>query len=155
MVRQGTHDNMKTRLIDAGDRDEWLRMRRALWPESAVDTLEAEMVDILADQDNQAVFVTAKSTGNLGAFIEVSIHPHAIGCQTRNVGYIEGWYVDPDLRRSGVGQSLMAAAESWARAKGCREMASDSLFGIDLGIAAHQACGYTTTAKLVHFMKQL
>lgn len=113
------------------------------------------MVDILADKEHQAVFVAARPNGRLGGFIEVSIHPHAIGCETRNVGYIEGWYSDPDLRRSGTGRDLIAAAESWARAKGCREMASDSLQDNKVGIAAHQACGYTVTGTLVHFMKRL
>ncbi len=146
---------MQTRSVGPSDHNEWLRMRRALWPETAVEVLEAEMVAILADTDNQAVFVIPRATGALGGFIEVSIHPHALGCRTRNVGYLEGWYVDPDLRRSGIGRELIAAAESWARAHGCRETASDSLSDNDVSITAHRACGYVVTGKLVHFMKRL
>ena len=92
---------------------------------------------------------------SLGGFVEVSIHPHAIGCDTRPVGYVEGWYVEPDLRTTGVGRSLLDAAESWARDRGCREMASDAIVGNDASVAAHQACGYTVTERLVHFRKRL
>ena len=146
---------MQTRPIKPGDHDEWRRMREALWPECAVNTHEAEMADILADRDNQAVFVVVRPTGSLGGFVEVSIHPHAIGCDTRPVGYLEGWFVDPDLRGTGVGRGLLAAAESWSRSKGCREMASDSLSGNEVGFASHRACGYIVTGKLVHFKRRL
>lgn len=146
---------MQTRPIEPGDQDEWLRLRKALWPECAIDTLTAEMADIVADSDDQAVFVAVRPAGRLGGLVEVSTHPHAIGCSTRPVAYVEGWYVDPDLQRTGVGGELLAAAESWARSKGCREIASDTLFDNEVGLAAHRACGYVLTGRLIHFRKQL
>ncbi len=146
---------MQTRSVEPGDHGEWLRMRQALWPECPIETVEAEMATILADRENQAVFVATRPTGRLGGFVEASVHPHAIGCETHPVAYLEGWYVDPDLRRTGVGSALLAAAESWARAKGYREMASDTLFDSDAGLAAHQACGYAVTGRLIHFKKRL
>ncbi|MBU0719126.1 MAG: GNAT family N-acetyltransferase [Planctomycetes bacterium] len=146
---------MQVRLLGSGDHDEWLRMRRCLWPDCAIDILQAEMTDILADRNDQAVFVAVRSAGSLGGFAETSIHPHAIGCDTRPVGYLEGWYVDQDLRGSGIGRELLAAAESWARLRGCLEMASDALLDNQVSLAAHHACGYSTTARLVHFKKRL
>lgn len=109
-------------------------MRKGVWPTCPDETLRAEMAGICADAD-QAVFVAVREGGGLGGFAEVSIHPHALGCETHPVGYLEGWWVDPDLRRTGVGCQLLAAAEEWARAKGWREMASDT----DLGNAARHA----------------
>jgi len=126
-----------------------------MWPEALVETIEAEMADIVADQGHQAVFVAVRSSGALGGFVETSIHPHAIGCGTRQVGYVEGWYVDPDLRGSGVGRALLADAESWARSNGCAEMASDTLAENEAGLAAHQACGYVETGTLIHLKKRL
>jgi aminoglycoside 6'-N-acetyltransferase I len=113
------------------------------------------MGTILADRESQAVFVAVRPTGRLGGFVEASVHPHAIGCETHPVAYLEGWYVDSDLRRTGVGRELLAATESWARSKGYREMASDTLFDNDAGLAAHRACGYTVTGRLIHFKKRL
>ena len=42
----------------------------------------------------------------------------AHGCQSSPVGYIEAWYVDPDVRRQGYGHALLAAAEGWAVEQG-------------------------------------
>lgn len=129
-------------------------MRKALWPACADDTLRVEMASIIAD-DSQAVFVAVRDGGGLGGFAEVSIHPHALGCETQPVGYLEGWWVDADLRRTGVGRRLVAAAEDWARAKGCREMASDTDVGKDASIAAHAALGYQQVGQVIPFKKRL
>lgn len=112
------------------------------------------MATILVD-DSQAVFVAVRDGGGLGGFAEVSIHPHALGCETHPVGYLEGWWVDPDLRRTGLGRRLLAAAEEWARAKGCREMASDTDLGNDVSIAAHLALGYQQVGRVIPFKKPL
>src|SRR5581483_8999398 len=76
-------------------------------------------------------------------FVEVGLRSHADGCDPRRpVGYVEGWYVDPPARRRGVGGALLAAAEAWARAQGCREMASDTWADNRRSQRAHQALGY-------------
>jgi GNAT superfamily N-acetyltransferase len=43
----------------------------------------------------------------------------------QTVGFVEGWFVREPFRNRGVGRELMRAAEQWARARGCREMASE------------------------------
>ena len=70
-------------------------------------------------------------------------------------GYIEGWYVDPDVRRQGIGRALVEAAESWARSKGCRQMASDAELWNEVSHRAHGALGYQKTGRLMLFKKDL
>ena len=77
------------------------------------------------------------------------------GLEARPVGYIEGWYVDGDVRRQGVGRALVEAAEAWARSKGCRQMASDALIDNAVSIEAHARLGYREVERLVHFAKEL
>ncbi len=77
------------------------------------------------------------------------------GCRTRNVGYIEGWYVEAAHRRQGVGAALVRAAEEWARAQGCQEMASDCFEDNAVSLASHLALGYTEKERLIHFAKEL
>lgn len=79
----------------------------------------------------------------------------AFGCESRPVGYVEGWYVDWDVRLLGIGGELVRAAEAWAVAKGCREMASDCKLDSQLSLLAHLALDYEETERLIHFRKPL
>lgn len=143
------------RQAGADDPAEWLRMRRALWPETTPEEHEAEMAEILAQPGDEVVFVVARAGGGLGGFLEVSLRRYAEGCTTRPVGYIEGWYVDPDLRRQGVGAQLVEAAEAWAVSKGCREMGSDTEIDNVVSRRAHLALGYEEVGPVIHFRKGL
>ena len=135
------------------DHAEWLRMRRSLWDDCPDDQQVREMAEILAS-DTEEVFVAERS-GGLCGFVEASVRPWAIGCDARPVGYIEGWYVDEDLRRQGVGRALVEAAEAWARSRGCRQMASGAELWNDVSHRAHGAIGYEEMARLVLYKKDL
>ncbi|MGH7824523.1 MAG: aminoglycoside 6'-N-acetyltransferase [Candidatus Binatia bacterium] len=143
------------RYVKQEDWSEWLRMRRALWPRCSRERHESEMSAMLQDQAPTAVFVSRRGESALCGFIELAIRPFAEGCQTGPVGYIEGWYVDPDFRWRGIGRSLVAAAEQWARSKGCKEMASDTEVSNLDSEEAHRRLGYTECSRLVHFKKDL
>lgn len=145
---------MIVRPLHPDDDDEWQRMRLALWPELTRQELHSEMDEIRVDE-NQVVFVLPRLNGMLGGFLEASLRPIADGCVTSPVGYIEGWYVDPDLRREGYGAELVQAAELWARECGCQEMASDCLVDNNISWQAHTALGYQEVEQLVHFRKDL
>ncbi len=146
---------MRVRQVEPGDRDEWLRMRLALWPECQPERHEAEMAAYRPEDTGGAVFVAVRPAGGLGGFLEASLRGYADGCETHPVGYIEGWYVDPDLRRQGVGRELVREAEAWARAQGCTEMASDCELDNEVSFHAHLALGYEEADRLIHFMKKL
>jgi aminoglycoside 6'-N-acetyltransferase I len=136
------------------DRPEWLRMRRSLWEDCPDEQQAREMEEILGS-DSWKVFVAERPGGGLCGFVEASIRPRADGCEARPVGYVEGWYVDPDVRRDGVGRALVEAAEAWARSAGCRHMASDAELWNTVSHQAHGALGYQETARLVFFKKDL
>jgi aminoglycoside 6'-N-acetyltransferase I len=71
------------------------------------------------------------------------------------VAYLEGWYVDPDCRRQGLGGRLVAAAEPWAKARGCREFASDTHVENLVSRAAHRALGFEEGQAVVHFRRAI
>ena len=103
----------------------------------------------------QPVFVVQRPDGKLGGFLEAGTRKYAEGCETSPVGYIEGWYVDEDLRERGIGKVLVEAAEEWARSQGLTEMASDTWLDNDVSIQAHLNMGYEETERLIHFAKKM
>ncbi len=143
------------RELAEADLAEWLRLRMLLWDESPEDDHKTEMLDIIEHPDFQFVAVADKGNGRLCGFLEASIRAHVEDCQTDNVGYLEGWFVESDFRRGGVGRELVAYAEEWARRKGSTEMASDAEIGNSVSVDAHSALGYKETSRLVHFRKEL
>jgi aminoglycoside 6'-N-acetyltransferase I len=132
----------------------WQAFRVALWPALTRDENKSESAAILADTDCWAVFV-CEAEGRLRGFVEVSLRRYADGCASSPVGYVEGWYVDEQSRRAGVGRGLLAAAEDWARAKGCIEMASDALLDNVDSYRAHCRLGYAEVERQVIFRKSL
>lgn len=101
-----------------------------------------------------AVFVAERDDGTLGGFLELSVRNYAEGCSGATP-YIESWFVDQDLRGTGAGRALMAAAEEWARAHGYTEVASDALLDNQASHAAHRALGFEEVERSVHFRKAL
>ena len=145
---------MLIRRIVPTDAEEWLRIRLALWPKHTAEEYREEMETIRVDP-TCAVFVAQREDGSLGGFLEAAKRKYAEGCNSNPVGYIEGWYVDPDQRRQGVGALLARMAESWARQCELVEMASDCLIDNQISIMAHQEIGYQEVERLVHFCKRL
>ncbi|HTP02277.1 MAG TPA: GNAT family N-acetyltransferase [Anaerolineales bacterium] len=145
---------MNIRRAAATDKQEWLRLRLLLWPEAGSDDLSHEMDAILADELTP-VFVLERDGGGLGGFLEAGLRKYAEGCVTAPVGYIEGWFVDADLRGWGFGHQLVRAAEDWARSRGLHEMASDTWLDNEVSIRAHLAMGYQEVERLIHFARTL
>jgi aminoglycoside 6'-N-acetyltransferase I len=71
----------------------------------------------------------------------------AEGCESRPCPYIEGWWVAPDLRRTGVGRALIAAVESWCTAHGYTELASNVELDNDISLQAHAALGFEPVCR--------
>jgi aminoglycoside 6'-N-acetyltransferase I len=71
------------------------------------------------------------------------------------VPYVEGWYVEPNWQRRGIGRTLMHAAEDWSRARGYTELGSDTEVVNRLSRAAHAALGFEEVETLVVFRKSL
>lgn len=155
-------DGVQIRAVCEADKAEWVRLRTALWPDGSEDHA-AEITEFLGRQSFTwsksflalAVFVATRPTRGLCGFIEASIRPHVDGCETKPVGYVEGWFVDPEIRRQGIGSCLVEAAERWATGRGCKEMASDAHLENAISFQAHKALGFEESSRNVHFRKRL
>lgn len=155
---------VRVRPLARSDREVWLRLRSELWPGHPTDSLAREVDSFLHGHGlwrwgNQTlpfeVLVAEHSTAGVVGFVEASLRPFADGCRSSPVGYVEGWYVSPGHRRQGIGGALIRAAERWARANGCSEMASDAHVDNAVSQASHAALGYEEVRRLVHFHRAL
>lgn len=144
---------MPVRTLAPADRAEWLRMRRALWPETALEE-EREADEWLARPD-ATVLVFARPEGGLGGFAEVGTRSVADGCTSSPVAYLEGWWVDEDLRRRGVGRALVDAAERWAAERGLTEFASDTQQTNTISQQAHERLGFHEVERAVLYVKRV
>jgi len=136
------------------DLPEWIRMRALLWPECPAEEHLSEARAML-DAKDETAFVAARDGAGLTGFVEVRLRPYADGCSSSPVGFVEGWYVDIDARRCGIGAGLVRAAEAWAVSRGCSEMASDALLENYLSQAAHGGIGYEEVERVVRYRKAL
>jgi aminoglycoside 6'-N-acetyltransferase I len=132
------------------DYAEWRRMRSSLWP----DQTDADMAAWLARPD-ATVIVAVRAIGSLSGFVEIGERTNADGCETSPVAYVEGWWVDADVRRQGIGAKLIEAAESFARSRGYRELGSDTELHNVISQRAHERLGFQDHDRVVLYRKVL
>lgn len=129
-------------------------MRCLLWPGDPLAHRE-DMVEWVARPDTVVLVAVRPDGTGLAGFAEVGTRPYADGCETSPVAYLEGWYVDEDVRRQGIGGALLHAAEAWAREQGYREFASDALLENTGSQKAHEALGFAEVERAVRYCKTL
>ena len=133
----------------------WLELRQALWPHASRDAHLAEMVAFCADPARYAHFVAYRD-GRPAGLAEAALRSDYVnGTQTSPVTFLEGLYVAPESRRQGVARTLVGEVARWARACGCRELASDALLDNTASHAAHRALGFEETERVVFFRRAL
>jgi aminoglycoside 6'-N-acetyltransferase I len=143
------------RLNDAHDAD-WLRLRRALWPDGDVAEHQAEMASQVAEPTRFAQFVARDGQGQPLGLAEVSLrHDYVPGTQTSPVAFLEGLYVEPTSRQHGIARLLVAASEAWGASRGCRELASDTPLDNTLSQRVHQRLGFAESERILCFVKPL
>jgi aminoglycoside 6'-N-acetyltransferase I len=152
---------VSVRPVRPSDAPRWAAMRHALWPDETLAAHAAEIAAFFAGTQAEPQGVLVAEASYLGeapeavGFAELSLRAYAEGCETSPVGYLEGWYVVPAWRRRGVGRALMAGAEAWARAQGCRELASDTEAANETSAAAHRTLGFEDMGLIRCFLKKL
>lgn len=140
----------------SADQDGWLRLRQALWPDCPEAEHLAEMAGFLREPDKYGQFVAYDEDGQAAGFAEAALRTDYVnGTETSPVAFLEGLYVTPQQRRQGWGRALVDAVTAWAKARGCRELASDALLDNVASHRMHRALGFEETERVVFFRKEL
>ena len=134
----------------------WLDFRLALWPDASADEHRGYMAISLAQPERFLQLMMYDARRQPVGFIEGSIRADYVnGTETSPVGFVEGVYVAPAWRRKGIARALFAAIGDWARARGCRELASDALLENETSQRAHRALGFEETERVVYYRRML
>jgi aminoglycoside 6'-N-acetyltransferase I len=138
------------------DQPGWLSLRQMLWPESTREEHLAEMASFLAERKRYVQFMEYDAAGVALGFIEIALRTDYVnGTDSSPVAFLEGIYVVPEARKSGVARRLVAEAEHWAKFMGCKEFASDAPLENTSSHAMHAALGFVETERVVYFKKAL
>jgi aminoglycoside 6'-N-acetyltransferase I len=149
---------MKTTIERCASLDQpgWLQMRMALWPDATADDHRAYMAISLAQPERFLQLMMYDEQHQPIGFIEGSIRGDYVnGTETSPVGFVEGVFVIPAWRCKGIARQLFAAIGDWARARGCRELASDALLANEASQRAHRSLGFEETERVVYFRRML
>jgi len=136
------------------DLSAWLLMRGKLWPRCSDVRHRDEVRRTLRNPNRLAAFLSFLEGRPVG-LLEMSIREEVDGCINSPAAFIEGWFVEEQERRKGIGSRLLWAAEQWAISKKCHEIGSDSEVGNVVAILSHQSCGYTQIETVVKFVKTI
>ena len=145
---------MLVRAVTDADHSAWAEMRSKLWPDADSKELENEITSLFALDPPYTVYI-AEEEGKQVGFIELWVRNYAEGGPPEPSAYVEGLWVDPEHRRSGIALALLRQAEEWARGKGFKWLGSDAELGNRDSHAWHKAAGFRTVEQLVVFGKPL
>ena len=125
-----------------------------LWPSHTMDEMQTEMAEILAKTD--AAFFLAYEEDIAVGFAQCQLrHDYVEGTDSSPVGYLEGIYVAEDCRKQGFARELLSAAESWAKARGCTEFASDCELDNRESLKFHLSMGFEEANRIICFTKKI
>lgn len=125
-----------------------------LWEECSYEE-EFEHYSRLIGSANEICYLASEQDQYAG-FIHLGIrNDYVEGAEELPVAYIEAIYVKPAFRHGGIARGLMSAAETWARQKGFRQIASDTPVKNTTGIDFHKKMGFAEVERVVCFLKEL
>ncbi|WDZ50397.1 AAC(6')-Ighjkrstuvwx family aminoglycoside N-acetyltransferase [Acinetobacter vivianii] len=133
---------------------DWLQLRILLWP----DHEDAHLLEMrqLLEQRYTLQLLSYNDQQQAIAMLEASIrYEYVNGTQTSPVAFLEGIYVLPEYRRSGVATTLVQQVEDWAKQFSCTEFASDAAIDNTISHAMHRALGFQETERVVYFKKKI
>lgn len=125
-----------------------------LWPHHTVDEMLTEYGVGIENRDDAFFLAYAEETA-IG-FAQCGLrHDYVEGTSSSPIGYLEGIYVEDEYREQGVARALLSACESWAKAKGCTEFASDCELTNTDSLRFHLNVGFEEANRIICFAKRI
>jgi aminoglycoside 6'-N-acetyltransferase I len=143
------------RSMQAGEEPAWGAMRSRLWPDCGPEDNAADMAELGNPEGALRIVFFGLVGSKIVGFAEISERSLVDGAGYRPAAYLEGWYVEPGYRRSGIGSALVRAAADWARTEGYAYLGSDAELDNLVSHAAHARSGFREIGRGVNFVMAL
>lgn len=144
---------MEIKKLSSANINLWIALREQLWPHHPENANRVDGENIILS-DELASFIAVDEDGLGIAFADASIrNDYVNGCIHSPAAFLEGIFVVPSSRRSGVAKQLVDAVQAWGLEKGCQELASDTALDNVLSQQVHEALGFKETERVVYYRK--
>ncbi len=145
---------MKIEKIAKNNINELTKLMLTLWPKCNFEE-ELDNCKRILSTEKETCFLM-KNQEKYIAFVQLSIRSEYVdGATTSPILYIEGLYVQPEFRRSGIGKKLITAGEAWGNERGCLQCASDTELHNQNSIRFHKKIGFKEVNRVVTFIKKI
>ena len=140
--------------------EEWIALRVNLYGDMA-ETVNRNEIDGLLSKSSlnpqKALVLGWSIKGHLEGLLEMDIRTDYVPGSNFGsaVGYLEGIYVTPTLRRQGIATKLFSEAEQWCKDNGISQIGSDAVIGNEIGLKVHAKLGFSEVERSVHFIKSV
>ncbi len=150
--------NIGTELLSGSTFKIWSVMRQDLWEEhdDAKDRADFKRYKVRQREGTAITFLGVTEDGRYVGFLDAELRTDYVeGATSSPIWYIEGIYVGPEERGSGVGSQLVQTLETHARAQGYSEIASDCELTDGGSEAFHKAVGFQEAIRSIHLIKRI
>ena len=138
--------------ISRSDTEAWISLRKQLWPHCTEAEHRSEIRQLLSDPSRFAQFLYLDKSDISVGFAEVSIRSDYVnGAVTSPVAFLEGIFVEPHVRKTGIARRLVEEVSAWAKNQGLSELASDADLSNVTSHAVHEALGFEERERVVFF----
>lgn len=130
------------------------QMALKMWTSHTIDEMVKDFENIIG-QEESVVFLLTVEHRAVG-FAQCQLrHDYVEGTKSSPVGYLEGIFVEQEVRHKGYAKELLAKCEEWAKEKGCMEFASDCELDNAGSLDFHLKTGFSEANRIICFIKQL
>jgi aminoglycoside 6'-N-acetyltransferase I len=136
------------------DIDQLIEMAVDLWPDYDREDLTNTFIELIASEKNNVLVYEHKS--DFFGFIYLGIRTDYVeGSDFTPTGYVEGIYVKPAYRKTGIAARLLKAGEDWLKQSGCKQIGSDIYIDNNVSYDFHLHSGFKEAGRLITFIKNL
>ena len=117
---------MKIREVNIADKPAWLALRRRLRPALSDQQHARDWNRMMEQRGQRTTLLCVDGQGALLGMIDVSRRAQDDELGSDPVAYVDALHVEPAQAREANARRLAEAAASWAQARGCRVLATDT-----------------------------